>query len=151
MGRPLNKRYFGPATAGGNEIKVDFYDGTSAVLEGYIVKQLGSKKFRVAAIGTPGTTYDRFLTTGKLPAALTGEEMCISVKGDDGETYGVSKISGRKATIIAHSATGSNALNGQSIPWNFTVSAVDGAVQVEEAGDDDVLLGTDDDDFTEDA
>ena len=150
MGRPINKRFFGPATAGGNEIKVDFY-GAAGVLEGYIVKQLGSKKFRVAAIGTPGTTYDRFLTTGKLAAALTGTEMAISVKGDDGETYGVSKISGRKATLVAPSATGANALDGQSIAWNFSTSNTDGAVEIEEAGDDDTLLGTDDTDFTEDA
>lgn len=150
MGRPVNKRFFGPATAGGNEIKVDFY-GTSGVLEGYIVKQLGSKKFRVAAIGTPATTYDRFLTTGKLPAALTGTEMAISVKGDDGETYGVSKISGRKATIVAPSATGANALDGQSIAWNFSTLNNDGAVEIEEAGDDDTLIGVDDTDFTEDA
>jgi hypothetical protein len=150
MGRPINKRFFGPATAGGNEIKVDFY-GTSGVLEGYIVKQLGSKKFRVAAIGTPATTYDRVLTTGKLPATLTGTEMAISVKGDDGETYGVSKISGRKATIIAPNATGTNALDGTSISWNFTASDGDYAVEIEEAGADDTLIGTDDSDFTEDA
>jgi hypothetical protein len=150
MGRPLNKRFFGPATADGNEIKVDFYNG-AAVVEGYIVKQLGSKKFRVAAIGTPATTYDRVLTTGKLPATLTGTEMAISVKGDDGETYGVSKISGRKATIIAPNATGTNALDGTSISWNFTASDSDYAVEIEEAGADDTLIGTDDSDFTEDA
>ena len=148
MGRPLNKRFFGPATADGNEIKVDFYNG-AAVVEGYIVKQLGSKKFRVAAIGTPATTYDRVLTTGKLPATLTGTEMAISVKGDDGETYGVSKISGRKATIIAPNATGTNALDGTSISWNFTASDGDYAVEIEEAGADDTLIGTDDSDFTE--
>jgi len=150
MGRPINKRFFGPATAGGNEIKVDFY-GTESVLEGYIVKQLGSKKFRVAAIGTPATTYDRVLTTGKLPATLTGTEMSISVKGDDGETYGVSKIAGRKVTLAQPSATGANALDGTSISWNFTTSDGDYAVEVEEAGADDTLIGTDDSDFTEDA
>jgi hypothetical protein len=150
MGRPLNKRFFGPATADGNEIKVDFYNG-AAVVEGYIVKQLGSKKFRVAAIGTPATTYDRVLTTGKLPATLTGTEMTISVKGDDGETYGVSKIAGRKVTLAQPSATGANALDGTSIAWNFTADAGDYAVEVEEAGADDTLIGTDDSDFTEDA
>ena len=146
MGRPINKRYFGPATAGGNEIKVDFHNGT-AVVEGYIVKQLGSKKFRVAAIGTPGTTFDRFLTTGKLASALTGTEMAITVLGDDSETYQVSKIAGRKATIIAPDGTGSNALDGTSVAWNFDASPSSGEVQVEEAGDDDAA-GTDDDDFT---
>jgi len=146
MGRPINKRFFGVPTAGGNEIKVDFHNG-SAVTEGYIVKQLGAKKFRVAAIGTPGTTYDRFLTTGKLATALTGTEMAITVKGDDAETYQISKISGRKATIISPDGTGSNALTGTSIAWNFSTANNDSKVQVEEAGDDDVLSGTDDDDF----
>jgi len=146
MGRPLNKKFFGPPTAGGNEIKCDFY-GTAGVLEGYIVKQLGSKKFRVAAIGTPGTTYDRFLTTGKLASALTGTEMAITMLMDDSETYQVSKIAGRRATLVAPDGTGSNAYDGKSVPWNFTVSLSDGAAQVEEAGDDDTLVGTDDDDF----
>ena len=58
MGRPINKRYFGVEgvgpTAGGTEIKVNFHNGT-AVKEGYIVKQLGSKKFRVEEIETAGT------------------------------------------------------------------------------------------------
>ena len=146
MGRPINKKFFGVPTAGGNEIKVDFHNG-SAVVEGYIVKQLGSKKFRVAAIGTPGTKLDRFLTTGKLASALTGTEMAITVKGDDAETYQVSKISGRKATIIAPDGTGTNALSGTSIAWNFSTANNDSAVQFEEAGDDDTLVGTDDDDF----
>ena len=79
MGRPINKRFFGTPTASGNEIKVNFHDG-SAVVEGHIVKQLGSKKFRVRAT-EDGGSYDRTLVTGKLPAALTGTEMTISVKG----------------------------------------------------------------------
>lgn len=146
MGRPINKRFFGEPTAGGNEIKVDFHNGT-AVVEGHIVKQLGSKKFRVAEIGASDTEYDRFLTTGKLASALTGTEMAITVKGSDNETYQVSKIAGRKATIIAPDGTGSNALDGTSVAWNFDASPSSGEVQVEEAGDDDAA-GTDDDDFT---
>jgi len=145
MGRPINKRFFGEPTAGGNEIKVEFHNG-SAVVEGHIVKQLGSKKFRVATIGADDTEYDRFLTTGKLASALTGTEMAITVKGDDSETYQVSKIAGRKATIIAPDGTGSNALSGTSVAWNFSTATNDGAAQVEEAGDDDAA-GTDDDDF----
>ena len=153
MGRPLNKRLFGVAgtgpTASGNEIKVNFHNG-SAVKEGYIVKQLGSKKFRVEEIETAGT-FDCTLKTGILPAALSSGEMSISFKMDDGETYGVSKISGRKATLAAPSATGSNAFDGKSVAWNFSTSVADGAAQVEEAGDDNTLSGTDDDDFTDDA
>jgi hypothetical protein len=70
---------------------------------------------------------------------------------DDGETYTVSKIAGRRVTLSAPSSTGSNAYDGKSVPWNFTASVVDGAAQVEEAGDDDVAAGTDDDDFAENA
>ena len=155
MGRPLNKRFFGVPDDGtgvnagkGSEIKCDFYDDDSeSVKEGYIVKQLGSKKFRVAAIGAPGTTYDRFLTTGKLASALTGTEMAITMKMDDAETYQASKIAGHKATLVAPDGTGPNAYDGKSVPWNFTVSVADGAAQVEEAGDDDTLVGEDDDDF----
>ena len=72
--------------------------------------------------------------------------MAITVKGSDSETYQVSKIAGRKATIIAPDGTGSNALTGTSVAWNFDGSPSAGEVQVEEAGDDDAA-GTDDDDF----
>jgi hypothetical protein len=146
MGRPLNKRYFGEPTAGGNEIKVDFHNGTS-VVEGHIVKQKGSKKFVVAEIGANDTEYTCTLTTGKLMSALTAGEMGITFKMDDSETYQVSKISGRKATLQAPDGTGSNAYDGLSVPWNFSTSTTDGAAQVEEAGDDDAA-GVDDDDFT---
>lgn len=153
MGRPLNKRLFGKAgvgpTAGGNEIKVNFHNGT-AVKEGYIVKQLGSKKFRVEEIETAGL-FDCTLTTGVLPAALTAGQMSISVQGSDNETYGVSKITGRKVTLAKPSATGANALDGESQKYALTGAAAAGIVRMEEAGDDNTLLGTDDDDLTEDA
>ena len=153
MGRPLNKRYFADAvtgpTAAGSEIKVNFNSG-AGVKEGFIVKQKATKKFMVSEIGTDDTTHICKLATGKLPAALTSGEMAISFKMDDGETYGVSKIAGRKATLVAPSGTGANAYDGKSVPWNFSTSLVDGAAQVEEAGDDDTA-GVDDDDFTDDA
>ena len=154
MGRPLNKRLFGvanvgPGAATGNEIKVNFHNNT-AVKEGYIIKQLGSKKFVCEEIGTPGQ-FTCTLTTGKLPAALAAGEMAISFKMDDEETYTVSKIAGRKVTLSAPSATGSNAYDGKSVPWNFATSLVDGAAEVEEAGVNNVLVGVDDTDFTEDA
>ena len=149
MGRPLNKRLFGAPTAGGNEIKVNFHNGT-AVKEGYIVKQVGSKKFVCEEIETGGE-FTCTLTTGKLPANLAAGEMAISFKMDDEETYTVSKIAGRKVTLSAPTATGTNLYDGKSVAWNFATSLVDGAAQVEEAGDDNTLTGTDDDDFTEDA
>jgi len=153
MGRPINPRLFGAAgvgpTAGSTEIKVNFHNGT-AVKEGYIVKQLGSKKFRVEEIGTAGL-FDCTLKTGILPAALSATEMSITVLGADSETYGVAKITGRKITLAQPSATGSNALDGESVQWKLTGSAASGIVRMEEAGDDNTLLGTDDDNYDEDA
>lgn len=152
MGRPLNKRLFTDAAAGAtasaNEIKVNFHNG-SAVVEGTIVRQKGSKKFVCAETGAADTEVTCTLTTGKLPAALSAGEMSISVQGVDSETYGVSKIAGRKMTVVAPSSTGSNVLDGTSIAWSFATAAA-GLVKVEEAGDDDVA-NTDDDDFTADA
>ena len=152
MGRPLNKRLFttaaGGATAGANEIKVNFHNGSS-VVEGTIVRQKGSKKFIVAETGAADTEVTCTLTTGKLPSTLSAGEMSISVQGNDNETYNVSKITGRKVTVVAPSATGSNALDGQSLAWDFA-AASSGKVKIEEAGDDDVA-NLDDDDFTDDA
>ena len=140
MGRPLNKRYFGDATtgptAGANELKVNFHDGVS-VKEGFIVRQKGSKRFLCSETGTADTTHLCTLTTGKLPAALVAGEMAISMKGSDNETYGVSKISGRVATLVAPSATGANALTNTRQAWGFSAPSA-GIAQVEEAGDDDV-------------
>jgi len=152
MGRPLNKRLFTDAatgaTAGANEIKVNFHNGT-AVVEGTIIKQKGSKTFVVAETGATDTEITCTLVSDKLQTALVSGEMMISVKGSDNETYAVSKIAGRKLTLEAPSSTGSNALDGQSLSWDFA-AASSGKVQVEEAGDDDVA-NTDDDDFTADA
>lgn len=152
MGRPLNKRLFtgavAGATAGKSEIKVNFHNGT-AVVEGTIIKQKGSKKFVCAETGAADTTHTCTLTTGKLSSALAAGEMSISVDGSDSETYGVSKITAHKITAAQPSATGSNALNGLSLKWDFA-AASSGKVQLEEAGDDDVA-NADDDDFTEDA
>lgn len=153
MGRPLNKRLFaksgvGPTLAG-REIKVDFHNGT-AVKEGYIVKQKSTRKFVCEEIGTPGE-FTCTLTTGKLPANLAAGEMSISVAGNDSETYGVSKITNRMAKLAQPSATGSNALDGESVKWALTGSAAAGIGRMEEAGDDNTLSGTDDDDLTEDA
>tara|TARA_B100000900_G_C20140040_1_gene537580 strand:+ start:95 stop:556 length:462 start_codon:yes stop_codon:yes gene_type:complete len=153
MGRPLNKRNFttaaAGATAGKNEIKVSFHNG-SAVKEGTIIRQKGSKRFVVAETGAADTEFTCTLKTGVLPAALSAGEMSIMVEGADSETYTVSKITGRKVTVVAPSATGSNALDGTSLAYQMGSAASTGVVRMEEAGDDDVA-NSDDDDFTDDA
>ena len=131
MGRPLNKRYFGPPTAGGDEIKVQFYDtANTSSNNGWIVKQLGSKKFRV----TDGSVTEDCTLVDKASAALAAGEMTITVKDDSGTARQVTKIAGRKVTLDT----------GVSIAWNFSAATDDGAVEMEEAGTDDSFTGADD-------
>ena len=100
MGRPLNKRFFGTPTEAGNEIKVQFHNGTGSV-NGWIIKQLGSKKFRC----TDGTVIkdcllvDKSAADANTPAAVTAGEMTITVSDNDGVLKQVTKIAGRKVTI----------------------------------------------------
>jgi hypothetical protein len=151
MGRPLNKRFFAKADAGptvaGNEIQVRFYDGAPGA-EGFIVKQRGTRKFVVSTTGDVDKTYDCVLVAGVEPNLLTFGQMLIFAKADDGETYTVSKIAGRRATLVKNDI-GDNIYDGKSVPWNFSADLTDGFVQIEEAGGDDVAGGGDD--FTETA
>lgn len=134
MGRPLNKRYFGTPTAGGEEIKVQFHNGTASV-NGWIVKQTGSKRF----VCTDGTTEATCYLVDKASSALAAGEMTITVKDDAGTVKQAVKITGRKVTLDT----------GESIAWNFSDATDDGAVEMEEAGDDATIddTGTDEDDF----
>jgi len=136
MGRPLNKRFFGTPTADGNEIKVQFHNGNGSV-NGWIVKQLGSKKFRC----TDGTyTKDCFLVDkqaadGNTPAPVTAGEMTITVKDDAGASKQVTKIAGKKVTLDT----------GESIAWGMVAyGAVADQVEMEEAGTNAAQAGADD-------
>jgi hypothetical protein len=128
MGRPLNKRYFGTPTDGGNEIKVQFHNGTGSV-NGWIVKQLGSKKFRC----TDGTATEDCFLVDKAAGALTAGDMTITVSDDAGNPKQVTKIAGRKVTLDT----------GESIAWNFSDSTSDGAVEMEEAGSETIINAED--------
>jgi hypothetical protein len=152
MGRPLNKRFFGEPTSTGSEIKVNFYNtDNTAVEEGTIIKQKGSKKFVVQPLGASDTEYTCTLQWDDLPANMTAGQMSISFLMDDSETYLASKIAGRKVTLAAPTATGSNAYDGKSVAWNFEANLADAAAQVEEAGATDDAASVTDDDFTDDA
>lgn len=134
MGRPLNKRYFGEPTAGGNEIKVQFNSGNGST-PGYIVNQKGSKRFNVSNAG--GTDTGLCTLVDKASADLLAGEMSIVVD-DGGVARQVVKISGRMVTMD----------NGSKINWDFTGTG--DTVAVEEAGTGvgagvDATLGTADD------
>ena len=135
MGRPLNKRFFGTPTEAGNEIKVQFHNGTGSV-NGWIVKQLGSKKFRCSdgTVERDCFLVDKSAADGDTPATVTAGEMTITVKDDAEALKQVIKIAGRKVTIDT----------GESIAWNFSNAADDGAVEMEEAGTNAAQAGADD-------
>ena len=130
MGRPINKRFFGEPTADGNEIKVRFRATGEAEANGWIVKQLGSKKFRCY----DGTNTMDCTLADKAQGTLAEGEMTITVKDDGGTARQVTKIAGRKVTLDT----------GTSIAWNFSDAVNDNAVEMEEAGTDDAFTGADD-------
>jgi hypothetical protein len=117
MGRPLNKRNFG--INANNNLKVQFFNGTASV-PGYIVSQRGTKKFLCS--DATGVRAICFLVD-KAAADLAAGEMSITVKLDNGTVDQVTKISGGTITV-----------GGAKLPWNFSTSTSDGAVQIEEAG-----------------
>lgn len=126
MGRPLNSRLFGAPTAAGNEIKVQFHNGTGSV-PGWIVKQTGSKRFVCSDGSNERTCY----LVDKASGALAAGEMSIVVD-DNGTPRQVVKIAARKVTLD----------NGSSIKWDFTGTGA--TVEIEEAGDDSALTNADD-------
>ena len=119
MGRPLNKRFFGAPTAAGNEIKVQFHNGTASV-NGYIVKQLGSKKFRC----TDGVIEKDCFLTDVAGTDLTAGQMSIVIKDDGNVIRQVTKITGRQ--LVTDS--------GSKLGWGFGAATAT-VVEMEEAGD----------------
>ena len=131
MGRPLNKRFFGEPTADGNEIKVRFRATGEAEANGWIVKQLGSKKFRCY----DGTDTMDCVLVDKAQGTLAVGEMTITVKDDGGTARQVTKIAGRKVTLDS----------GDKIAWAFAAyGAVADQVEMEEAGTAADFTGADD-------
>lgn len=133
MGRPLNKRLFGPPTENGKEIKVQFHNGTESV-NGWIVKQTGSKRF----ICSDGSNEVECYLVPKNSTDLSEKEMSISVKDDGGNVYQVSKISANRVTLETGDTSG----------WNWDDIDNDDYVEMEESGEDEDF--TDADDFEED-
>lgn len=125
MGRPLNKRYFGEPTAAGNEIKVQFHNGTSSV-PGWIVKQTGSKRF----VCSDGSNEETCYLVDKAAGAIAAGEMSLTVD-DNGTPKQVVKIAGRKVTLD----------DGTTQAWDFTGTGT--TVEIEEAGDDSALTNAD--------
>ena len=92
MGRPINKKYFGATGASDATIPVRFQSGGS-VYEGYIVRQLGSKKFECST--DDGTTAVEICTLTSDGSAPNANGECSIV---DNNGVGMIKISAHKCT-----------------------------------------------------
>lgn len=122
MGRPVNKKFFGTPTAGGDQIKCTFNHGAGAV-DGFIVKQKASKKF-LCQDATGIQQMCKLLQVATNAAAVGVGDMTVNVKLDNTDVVQVVKIANRVMT----------ATDGNRYPWNFSTSTTDGAAQMEEAG-----------------
>ena len=122
MGRPLKHEFFGDPQQAGTQIPVQYWDNTAnAVASGFIVKQLGSKRFRC----TNGTTDT---SDCRLSQSVTQEgEMTLTLNnvGTPPGTHVALKISGRTATLET----------GEKVSWtkdNVGDTINDGVVDISE-------------------
>jgi hypothetical protein len=116
MGRPINKRFFG--SGAGNQIKVRAKIGANAEGDGFIVRQRGTRRFRV----TVGADTGVCTLVNKNTGSLAANEMIINVLNDAGERVQVTKLFNRVAIVEGN----------QKIRWTFDPSLTDGAVQVKD-------------------
>ena len=124
MGRPINKRHFGTPDSG-SDFKVRYHHGSEA--DGWIVKQVGSKRFKC----TDGTNPMVCTLADKNSGTLAVGDMTITVK-EGGVYTQVTKITGRRVTLGD---------TGVQVAWDFTG---DGAVvEMEEAGTNTSFAGAD--------
>jgi hypothetical protein len=114
MGRPIAKKNFGN-TAG--KIAVTFHNGT-AVVDGYIIKQLGSKRFLVGgfagaggdSLGDPVTAI---CTLAQATGALTTGQCAIAITPHGGAATRAKSISTFRVTAI----------NGTSFKYKLGVAS----------------------------
>jgi hypothetical protein len=138
MGRPLKLTEtvegtlkvgaIGNTSQTGNQIQVTAYlppntstdwisgSGGTAARTSYLLNQKGSKRF-TCVNATDGTGICKLVTTS--PAA---GEFRMFATDNSGKTYYVSKISGRKATLVQYGASGWEFADGASVAWNLTAA-----------------------------
>lgn len=122
MPRPLHPRNF--QSISGSTIKVNYHNGSSAVT-GYIVKQLGTKKFRVTTNGTDKFDVEFAQTTGAAETLVAGT-CTIVVAPFGGDLEYVKKITSRKLVTT----------DGNVYKWGYTVPTAAGVCRPLTNGDD---------------
>ncbi len=152
MGKPINddrnNRIFGNASG---RIECSFHNGSTAV-SGYIVKQLGTSKFRVSADGTTfyncklagNTSLAQSLTAGymTIQAYATGGSASLSARysvatvavfaGGSGYSAGnvlTADLDGTDATFTVSTVDGGGAITGITITTAGLCTALPGTLQ----------------------
>lgn len=107
------------ASARENAIKFEAQiPGGTEVTTGDIIKQVGNHRFRVRTVD--GTAVCTLVAS----AALNDNEMSIIAIDSAGETYFVTKITGRRAQLTQSSGgVGSLYATGTTAPWKFDAPA----------------------------
>ena len=112
MGRPIDKSLFGNTSNAGQQIQVTAYlsaaDGGSSAVSGYIVKQTGSKRFKITTAQGTG------VCTMVVSAPAAGE-FRLTLQDSSAGTYYASKITQHKVTVTQ--GTGTQFATGASVPW----------------------------------
>mgnify|MGYP001587180976 CR=1 FL=1 len=127
MGRPLQKKNFGPradaaeADGAGQWAPSAYTDQLYG--DAHIVNQKGAKRFTVATTGQPDQVCK---LVPNIPAA--SGEVAIKTRDTDGGTYFVNKISGRTCTMVADSGTQFS--DGEKVPWNRTGAVANKSVLI---------------------
>lgn len=116
MGRPINNSNFG---AEPGKIRVRFHNGT-AVVTGYIVKQLGPVKYLVTADGTNMFTVDLVVTTAQATSLAAGQAT-IQITDASSTVRYVSKLMSASC----------NTTDGSTLSWTLgSASATQAALEV---------------------
>lgn len=117
MPRPLNDRNFG--NAANTSIKVRYHNGTGLV-QGYIVKQLGTKRFRVTTNGTD--TFDVSLAqTTAAATTLTAGNATIQIAVHGGSTENILKLTSKLAYTT----------QGKVLSWQYAATSQAGTGRIE--------------------
>ncbi len=130
MGRPINKKYFGPPTAAGTELKCRYRATGESEANGWIVKQVAARRFKC----TDGSNPMVCTLVDKAQGALAVGDMTIAVKEDGTTVKQITKISAHRVTLDS----------GTTIPWSWSASTSDGYVEMEEAGTNTSFASADD-------
>jgi len=102
MGRPLKKDVLGVDTIGtpasDTGVRVEFYNGSSLVTDGYIRKQRGAKTFVVSSVSDGTNTRYTCVLQNSAPNADNEMRLFGYVSTNSGTEVNIAKITKRVAT-----------------------------------------------------